>query len=221
VCDSIQPPPRCSGRSLPLHYAAFHPLAAHGGRPRRRRLSGGADGRSCALNVKLNQRIIDEFQLRVRRRFDRAHTRAHRVTHACVLLVAAATHSPHCPDSRQPPDQGYSRGTTGTHRTVRIADSRFRSLPPVRRVWARTVGHTAAACRRHLSKNRIASHFVCLSGARACRTGRRRAFDRTGVADPNADRRRSKRRHPPSRRLQRPVPTGAIRPPPPHPLPLT
>ena len=43
-----------------------------------------------------------------------------------------------------------------THRTVRIADSRFRSLPPVRRVWARTVGHTAAACRRHLSKNRIA-----------------------------------------------------------------
>jgi hypothetical protein len=43
-----------------------------------------------------------------------AHTRAHRVTHACVLLVAAATHSPHCPDSRQPP----ARGTLGVLRVL-------------------------------------------------------------------------------------------------------
>jgi hypothetical protein len=167
--------------------------------------------RSCALNVKLNQRIIDEFQLRVRRRFD--HARTHARTHAQTRTHARA------------PSHSRVRCLWRqrlTHRTVRIADSRFRSLPPVRRVWARTVGHTAAACRRHLSTNRIAFRvsFACLAGARARRPGRRRAVDRAGVADVNADRRRSKRRHPPSRRLQRPVPTGAIRPPPPHPLPL-
>ncbi len=80
VRDSIQPPPRCSGRSLPLHYHyAFHPPAVG---PRREAHGGEGSAvvrmaRSCALNVKLNQRIIDEFQLRVRRRFDHAQTRTH------------------------------------------------------------------------------------------------------------------------------------------------
>ena len=173
----IQPPPRCSGRSLSLHYTASirsSPLPTEGG--------NGAEGSAVLCGWP---------QLRTEREAEPAHHR--RVSTARTPPLRSRTHA-----RTESPSRPCLRCLWRRRLTRAPSDCR-----PIATHWSAWLGVLSSHCSASgclpvvEEHRRIEIEFAC-SGARARRTGRRRAFDRAGVADPNADRRRSKHRHPPS-----------------------